>query len=331
MNARASALSAPFQSPLLLFLRLACLCWYVPDGLGYLTGNRPDSPLWVNFPVAITLALAWTEFAAGILLALGIASRLAALALVICTFIFGLAFGLSPFYWLYRWGYAPGLAQLFANFTLAAFLIVILGPGRFALGRLISRSAFLHHFSDAPESPLESSPDTEGVDRNHRASVAAIIAQTYRRASSALTKLAGPLLLCVRLYCGVLFLLDGIAGLHTGRAWLVVWSFYGPYVSCLEVLLGVLLVSGFAARCSALLSLLLITAPVMLIPPLRTEVIRLLEPWNFFNLSLYSVLYWQYRFWVGSLLILVFGPGTFAADRLLDRFWQKTGSPASGS
>ena len=319
VNARAGTLFTPLANTLLLLLRLSCAVWFVPDGLSYLTGKQPVSPLWSYFPNAFTLLIAWIEFAGGLLLAAGVASRLAALALLVDTFFVGLGFDQPPFEWF---GAAPfsdrPVVYLFGNYSLVTFLLLILGPGRFAFDRLMRLRL------PGPRPSVEPSAADPSKSSGMKAAAVAI-SLAGDRIASWLAKIHNPLLLCLRVYCGVLFLLDGIGSLGTEvSAWGVV-AWLGPknfIVGGAEILLALCLISGLASRWTALASSLLITVGILSVPELEQEATQFfLHPRSFY---IYAAVYWEFRFWLIGLLILVFGPGSFALDRRFERLRDPT-------
>ena len=132
------------QSPLLLTIRLYWGCQFAQDGWGKLThlDKVTDFFARLNLPAPHTTALmiALIELCGGILFALGIASRLTSLVLFVNMTMAYLSvpddrvnfshifskpddfYGASPYtYWF------------------AALLILILGPGRFAVDTLLRR------------------------------------------------------------------------------------------------------------------------------------------------------------------------------------------------
>jgi putative oxidoreductase len=132
------------QSPLLLAIRLYWGWQFAQDGWGKLTHLSRVAEFFasLNLPAPATTALmvALVEFAGGILFAAGVASRLVSLVLFINMTVAYLSvpddrinfshifsnpsdfYGASPYtYWF------------------AALLIVILGPGRFAIDTVLER------------------------------------------------------------------------------------------------------------------------------------------------------------------------------------------------
>jgi putative oxidoreductase len=128
----------------------------------------------------------------------------------------------------------------------------------------------------------------------------------FRRAASSLQS---PFLLLVRLYWGWQFAQSGWGRLHhIPQATEFFASLHIPFpganvvfVSSLEFIGGLLLIVGLASR---FISLLL--AFDMIVAYLTAD------PDKFYNADPYTFLF-------ASLLILIFGPGCFALDRLLRR------------
>ena len=138
----------------------------------------------------------------------------------------------------------------------------------------------------------------------------------FRRGASSLQS---PLLLLVRLYWGWQFAQSGWGRLHhIPQATQFFASLHIPFpeanvvfVSSLEFVGGLLLIVGLASR---VISLLL--AIDMIVAYLTSDMEALhsifSDPGKFYNADPYTFLF-------ASLLILIFGPGRFALDRLLRR------------
>lgn len=147
--ARAIAVLNGLQGPLLLAIRLYWGWQFTQDGWGKLTHlDRVEqffASLSLPAPGLTALAVALIEFAGGALLALGIASRLVSLVLFVNMTVAYLSvpddrinfmhilsnpsdfYGATPYtYWF------------------AALLILVLGPGLFAVDSLLARRNSLH-------------------------------------------------------------------------------------------------------------------------------------------------------------------------------------------
>ena len=130
------------QSPLLLLVRLYWGWQFLQTGWGKLhriagvTGYFTQ--LGLPLPHVTAIFIAWLEFLGGILLILGLASRPIALLLtidMIVAYIVGDRDSLAAFF------SDPGKFTAAAPFTFlaASLLILIFGPGRFALDTLLAK------------------------------------------------------------------------------------------------------------------------------------------------------------------------------------------------
>ncbi len=138
----------------------------------------------------------------------------------------------------------------------------------------------------------------------------------FRRAASSLRS---PFLLLVRLYWGWQFAQSGWGRLHhIPQATEFFASLHIPFpganvvfVSSLEFIGGLLLIVGLASRfISLLLAFDMIVAYITADPEALHFVFS--DPGKFYNADPYTFLF-------ASLLILIFGPGCFALDRLVRR------------
>lgn len=128
------------QSPLLLLVRLYFGWQFIQTGwgklhaLGHVTGYFAQ--LGIPFPHVTAIFVAWLEFIGGILLMAGLLSRVTALALtidMIVAYVTGDHAALLSFF------KDPGTFTSAAPFTFlaAALIVLIFGPGLFALDTLI--------------------------------------------------------------------------------------------------------------------------------------------------------------------------------------------------
>lgn len=150
--ARATALLNSLQSPLLLAIRLYWGWQFAVDGWGKLThlAKVTDYFTTLNLPAphftAVVVAL--VEFAGGILLAIGLGTRLVSLILFVNMTVAFLAAEKDAFLSFLSSPDKFQAADAY-NYWFAALLILILGPGSLALDRLIAGK---------PKSSVESRP-----------------------------------------------------------------------------------------------------------------------------------------------------------------------------
>jgi putative oxidoreductase len=133
-----------------------------------------------------------------------------------------------------------------------------------------------------------------------------------------------PLLLLIRLYWGWQFAQDGWGKLtHLDRVTQFFASLNLPapgatalFVSLVEFVGGILLAAGLGSRLVSLVLFVNMTVAYLSVPDDRVNFSRILsKPDDFYGAS-------PYTYWFAALLILVFGPGAFALDRLIGRRWQ---------
>ena len=128
------------QSPLLLLVRLYFGWQFIQTGWGKIHGLDHVTGFFVQlgipFPHVSAIFVAWLEFIGGILLIVGLLSRITALALAIDMIV---AYITADHAALVSFFSDPGKFAAAAPFTfLAASLIVLIfGPGLFALDTLI--------------------------------------------------------------------------------------------------------------------------------------------------------------------------------------------------
>jgi putative oxidoreductase len=145
-----------------------------------------------------------------------------------------------------------------------------------------------------------------------------ILVQWYSRFSKATSYLQSPLLLVVRLYWGWQFVVSGWAKMHNGprfTAYLASINIPFPaasahFVAGVEFFGGLLLILGLASRLTGL-----ILAGNMLVAYWTADHEALLsffsDPDKFTSAA-------EITFLMAALVILVFGPGMFSLDALLD-------------
>jgi putative oxidoreductase len=154
-------------------------------------------------------------------------------------------------------------------------------------------------------------------------SLAEPIASAFRRGTALLNSLQGPLLLAIRLYWGWQFMQDGWGKLtHLDR----VMQFFAslnlpaPGMTALLVALvefggGILFTLGIASRLTALVLFVNMTMAYLSVPDDRINFFHILsKPEDFYGAG-------PYTYWFAALLILILGPGLFAVDTLIGRWF----------
>lgn len=138
-----------------------------------------------------------------------------------------------------------------------------------------------------------------------------------------------PLLLAIRLYWGWQFMQDGWGKLtHLDRVTQYFLSLNLPaaglaalLVGLVELVGGTLFALGVASRLTSLVLFVNMTMAYLSVPDDRTNFFHILsKPDDFYGAS-------PYTYWFAALVILIFGPGLFAVDGILGRWWagkQKT-------
>jgi putative oxidoreductase len=150
------------------------------------------------------------------------------------------------------------------------------------------------------------------------------IAAAYLRFRNLLNSLQSPLLLAIRIYWGWQFAQDGWGKLtHLARVSEFFTGLGLPapgttalLVASVEFAGGILFAVGIASRLVSLALFVNMTMAYLSVPDDRTNFFHILsKPEDFYGAS-------PYTYWFAALLILILGPGVFAADTLLRRrFW----------
>lgn len=144
----------------------------------------------------------------------------------------------------------------------------------------------------------------------------------YGSCASLLNMLQSPLLLAIRLYWGWQFIQDGWGKLtHLDRVTQFFTNLNLPapgttalLVALVELIGGVLFTFGIASRLVSLVLFVNMTMAYLTVPDDRTNLFHIFsKPEDFYGAG-------PYTYWFAALLILVFGPGLFAVDRLIERF-----------
>jgi|SRR5882757_3465328 len=157
------------------------------------------------------------------------------------------------------------------------------------------------------------------------------IHQLYRRFFDLVSYLQSPFLLCVRLYWGWQLIESGWGKLHHLEKVTEFFTSLGlpmpaqtaVAISCLEFFGGIFLAIGLLSRLTALA--LTINLIVAYITADREALFSIFsDPDKFYAAA-------PYTFLVASLIVLLFGPGKFALDTLLERLAGTAATPQSRS
>ena len=156
-------------------------------------------------------------------------------------------------------------------------------------------------------------------------SITGVFANAYGWFSSVSSRAQSPFLLFVRLYWGWQFMQTGWAKLHHLPQ---ITQFFmnlripapGPtalFVGCVELIGGVLLILGLGSRLTGL-----VLTGNMLVAYVTADRAALLSifsnPGDFYAAAPYTFLF-------AALMVLIFGPGWFALDTLLARWYSAQG------
>jgi putative oxidoreductase len=142
--ARFDALAAHLQSPLLLIIRLYWGISFAQTGWGKLMNLERTagffSDLGIPMPKLNAMMAGVTECGGGILLALGLFARPAAVPLIFCM---GIAYATAEKEALMAIGSEPDKFVTAAPFLflLASLVVLAFGPGKFSIDALIGRKA----------------------------------------------------------------------------------------------------------------------------------------------------------------------------------------------
>jgi putative oxidoreductase len=156
-------------------------------------------------------------------------------------------------------------------------------------------------------------------------SIGSLIGSAYMRARSWLNQLQSPLLLAIRLYWGWQFAQDGWGKLtHLDRVtqFFASLNLPAPHATALAVALvelvgGVLFTFGIASRLVSLVLFVNMTMAYLSVPDDRVNFSHIFsKPDDFYGAT-------PYTYWFAALLILILGPGLFAVDTLIGRWFAK--------
>ena len=139
----------------------------------------------------------------------------------------------------------------------------------------------------------------------------------------AANRLQSPLLLLIRLYWGWQFVVDGWGKLHNlpkvieyfGSLGLPAPGPTAYFVSILELVGGILLALGLGGRFIALL--LTANMTVAYITGDREALLSIFSDPDKFSAAA------PFTYLMASLVILIFGPGRYSLDYLIERYWLK--------
>ncbi|HZB87534.1 MAG TPA: DoxX family protein [Terracidiphilus sp.] len=151
------------------------------------------------------------------------------------------------------------------------------------------------------------------------------IVNLYDRVCSLLARLQSPLLLLIRLYWGWQSMQDGWAKLHNldrVADYFSSLNMPAPHMaalmcSCVELFGGLFFTLGLASRLTSFVMFVNMTVAYLAVPDDRVNFSHILsKPDDFYGAS-------PYTYWFAALLILILGPGLFAVDTLLKRYFLK--------
>ena len=145
--------------------------------------------------------------------------------------------------------------------------------------------------------------------------------KAYEAFASIMTRLQSPLLLAIRLYWGWQFMQDGwgkLTHLDKVTEFFTSLNLPAPHLTALMVALvelcgGFLFTFGIASRLTSLVLFINMTMAYLSVPDDRVNFSHIFsKPEDFYGAT-------PYTYWFAALLILILGPGKFAADTLFRR------------
>jgi putative oxidoreductase len=152
-----------------------------------------------------------------------------------------------------------------------------------------------------------------------------LIAGAYAALCGVLNSLRNPLLLAIRLYWGWQFATDGWGKLtHLDRVTGFFTSLGLPapgatalLVACVELFGGILFAAGIASRLVSLVLFVNMTMAYLSVSDDRVNFSHILsKPEDFYGAG-------PYTYWFAALLILILGPGLFAIDTIIGRWYKR--------
>jgi putative oxidoreductase len=149
------------------------------------------------------------------------------------------------------------------------------------------------------------------------------VESAYEGFALLMNSLRNPLLLAIRLYWGWQFAQDGWGKLtHLDK----VTDFFATLnlpapgttalmVASIELVGGILFAAGIGSRLVSLILFVNMTMAYLSVPDDRTNFSHILsKPEDFYGAS-------PYTYWFAALLILILGPGLFAVDSLMSKWF----------
>jgi putative oxidoreductase len=158
---------------------------------------------------------------------------------------------------------------------------------------------------------------------NDMRKIADLLAVAYSWFARIAASLQSPLLLAIRLYWGWQFAQDGWGKLtHLDRVTQFFSSLNLPMpgttalvVSLIELVGGLLFALGIGSRLVSLVLFVNMTVAYLSVPDDRTNFSHIFSnPSDFYGAT-------PYTYWFAALLILILGPGVYALDTLLGRWF----------
>src|SRR3954470_12666296 len=155
--------------------------------------------------------------------------------------------------------------------------------------------------------------------------LADLFASAYEALCLVCNSLRNPLLLAIRLYWGWQFATDGWGKLtHLGKVteFFTTLALPAPgatatMVALVELLGGILFAAGIGSRLVSLGLFVNMTVAYLSVPDDRVNFSHIFsKPEDFYGAS-------PYTYWFAALLIMILGPGLFALDTLVRRWWEQ--------
>ena len=149
------------------------------------------------------------------------------------------------------------------------------------------------------------------------------LCSAYEGCVSILNRLQSPLLLAIRLYWGWQYAQDGwgkLTHLEKVTDFFTSLSLPAPHMTALcvalvELIGGILFALGIASRLTSFVLFVNMTMAYLSVPDDRVNFSHIFSnPSDFYNAT-------PYTYWFAALLILILGPGLFAVDTLVSRWY----------
>ena len=145
-----------------------------------------------------------------------------------------------------------------------------------------------------------------------------------------LNSLKNPLLLAIRLYWGWQFAVDGygklthldrVAEYFGGELHLPAPAATALFVGVVELVGGILFAAGIGSRLVSIVLFVNMTVAFLAAPDDRVNFSHIFsKPEDFYGAS-------PYTYWFAALLIMILGPGWFALDTVVHRWWEQRHAP----